>query len=243
LRKGLLQKGIGGMFYSQSDMMITESGIVPDLVMNPHAIPSRMTVSQMIEGLAGKLCAINGSVTDGTIFKKVDIEAIGDELEKHGFDRHGNERMYNGMTGEWINCTIFIAPMYYQRLQKFVIDDMYSISTGPTCALTRQPLGGKASLGGLKVGEMERDALISHGSARMLTQKFFEDSDGFRIYICRTCGNQAVVNLKIGEFKCMTCVDDADIFAVDSSWSSNLFINELKSMGIGIRTRLKPYEF
>jgi DNA-directed RNA polymerase beta subunit len=118
--------------------MFTESGIVPDQILSPFAIPSRMTIGQLIEGQAGKLAAIEGSFNDATIFRQVDIAAIGDALEKYGYDRYGTERMFNGFTGEWIDVEIFIAPCYYQRLQKFVVDERYSISTGPTCILTRR---------------------------------------------------------------------------------------------------------
>ncbi len=134
------QKGMTGMQFTQADMMFTTSGIVPTLVVNPHAIPSRMTVNQPMECLAAKLSALVGGIADATVFNKVDLDSIGDKLEELGFDRHGNERMFNGMTGEWIDMTIFIGPTYYQRLQKFAIDEVYSISAGPTSAISRQPL-------------------------------------------------------------------------------------------------------
>ena len=147
------QKGMTGMQFTQADMMFTESGIVPTLVVNPHAIPSRMTVNQPMECLAAKLSALVGGIADATFFNKVDLDSIGDKLEELGFDRHGTERMFNGMTGEWIDTTIFIGPTYYQRLQKFAIDEVYSISTGPTSVISRQPLEGKSNKGGLRIGE------------------------------------------------------------------------------------------
>jgi len=134
------QKGMSGMVLSQADIMFTESGICPTLIMNPHGIPSRMTVNQLMEGQAAKVCALLGALGDGTAFGKTDINAVGDRLVELGYDRHGTERMFNGMTGEWMDVEIFITPTYYQRLQKFAVDEVYSISTGPTCAITRQPL-------------------------------------------------------------------------------------------------------
>jgi len=134
------QKGMSGCTITQADMMFTESGMVPTLIMNPHGIPSRMTVNQLMEGQAAKVCALLGALGDGTAFCGTDIDAVGDKLVELGFDRHGTERMMNGMTGEWMDVEIFITPTYYQRLQKFAVDEVYSISTGPTDAITRQPL-------------------------------------------------------------------------------------------------------
>lgn len=137
------QKGMTGLTVSQADMMFTESGIVPTLIMNPHGLPSRMTVNQLMEGQAAKVAAHLGTHFDGTAFTRTDIDAMGDKLVELGYDRHGTERMYNGMTGEWFDVEIFITPCYYQRLQKFAVDEVYSISTGPTCAITHQPLEGR----------------------------------------------------------------------------------------------------
>jgi DNA-directed RNA polymerase beta subunit len=132
------QKGVTGMGYQHVDMLFTLQGIVPDLVLNPHAIPSRMTIGQLVECLNGKVAALRGAFSDATAFTKLDIRSIGDELETLGFDRYGVEPMCNGMTGEWIDVEVFIGPTYYQRLQKFVVDEVYSISTGPTCVITRR---------------------------------------------------------------------------------------------------------
>ncbi len=132
------QKGMAGLGYNHIDMCFSMNGIIPDLLLNPHAIPSRMTIGQLIEGLNGKVAAIRGSFSDATAFTKVDLHSIGNELEELGYDRYGVEPMCNGMTGEWIDVEVFICPTYYQRLQKFVVDEVYSISTGPTCVITRR---------------------------------------------------------------------------------------------------------
>jgi len=147
-----LQKGVTGMGYTHANTLFTSQGITPGITMSPHAIPSRMTIGQLIEGLAAKLAAVEGAYGDATIFKKIDLQAIGEELEKYGYDRYGSELMFNGMTGEFMDCEIFITPCYYQRLQKFVVDEVYSISSGPTCMITRQPLDGKSNHGGLRIG-------------------------------------------------------------------------------------------
>jgi DNA-directed RNA polymerase II subunit RPB2 len=233
------------MVYSQADMPYTESGVVPDIIMNPHSIPSRMTVGMCIEILTAKLCAAQGFVTDGTMFNSVDIDAISGELEKMGFDKSGEEVMYSGLTGEPMQAKIFIGPCYYQRLQKFVADAMYAVSSGPKCALTRQPIGGKAAQGGLRLGEMERDVCIANGTVAFLQEKFFDHSDGFNIYICQTCGSSetVVVNEKAGIYKCSECRDMANIIKVPSSWCTNLMIKEARAMNIGMRWSVQPPEF
>ena len=219
----------------------TMVGIIPDVILNPHALPSRMTIGKPIEGIMAKLAALKGTLSDGTTFLEVDVEKIADGLAEFGFARYGKERLYNGMTGEYMDTEIFIAPMYYQRLQKFVKDSVYSVANGPTCALTRQPLNGMAVKGGLRLGEMEKDVLVAGGVMNMLQEKFFEASDGFDIYVCRTCGQQAIVNIEKGIFKCRTCSDKADIAKVTSSYSSKLFFEELNAMNVGTRRILKPY--
>lgn len=128
---GIKEKGVSGMGFVHADMPFTKEGIIPGIIMNPHAIPSRMTIGMLTEGLEAKLGSIIGAFGDATIFRKVDIRATGDELEKYGYDRYGVERMYCGFTGEPIDVEIFISPIYYQRLQKFAVEEKYSVSVGP----------------------------------------------------------------------------------------------------------------
>ncbi len=234
------QKGVAGILLRESDMPFTETGMKPSIIVNPHAIPSRMTIGQLYESLNGNWCAATGTHTDATIFKKVDIESMGNELEKLGMSRYGYHRLYSGMTGEFIDCLIFMGPTYYQRLQKFVIDAMQSISQGPSDILTRQPLDGKAVGGGLRIGEMERDVMCSHGSAKFIQEKLFNHSDGFTEHICK-CGKSAIVNSKLNIYKCKYCKDNADIAAVPTSWCSKLFVQELETMNIGVRRYLTPF--
>lgn len=239
------QKGVCGMLYPQSDMPFTKSGLIPDVILNPHCMPSRMTIGQMIESLFSKLCAYHGYTTDGTIFSDVSVDKIGDELEKIGFDRHCEEKMYNGETGEEMLSTIFIAPTHYQRLQKFVSNSTYAINSGPISAITRQPVSGKASSGGLRLGEMERDALYANGTTTFLHEKFTTNSDGANMYICARCGSRdSVVVNKIKEiYKCRVCQDLADIREVPSTTSAKVFSQVTRGMNVGMVYTMKQPEF
>lgn len=236
------QKGVCGILLRDSDMPFTKDGMRPELIINPHCIPSRMTCGQLYESHVGNWCAVKGTNADGTIFKSVDIEAMGDELEAMGLQRYGYQRLYSGITGEYIDALIFMGPTYYQRLQKFIVDIVYSISQGPTDSLTRQPLDGKASGGGIRIGEMERDVIAAHGSSKFLREKFFDHSDGFVEYVCR-CGKAATVNVKKNIYKCKYCKDNADISAIPTSYSSKLFVQEMETMNVGIRRHPRPFVY
>jgi DNA-directed RNA polymerase II subunit RPB2 len=236
------QKGIAALLMKESDMLTTRDGIRPALVFNPHGIPSRMTVSQLIDSLIGNLCAIKGTHFDATMFKKVDIESIAAELEQYGLHRYGYERMISGLTGEFVDTLIFFGPTFYQRLQKFVADAEYSVRHALTDAITFQPLDGQGSAGGLKIGYMEKDVLVSHGSSRFLGEKFYHHSDGFIEYICR-CGKPAIVNHKENIYKCRYCKDNADIVAVPTSWTSKLFMQEMEAINVGIRRVPRPFSY
>lgn len=224
-------------------MPYTKDGIRPTFVFNPHGIPSRMTMSQLIETMLGNICAIKGAHHDGTMFKKIDIESVAEELEQHGLHRYGYERMMSGLTGEYIDALIFFGPTFYQRLQKFVADAEYSVKNALTDAITYQPLEGQGSSGGLKIGEMEKDVLVSHGSSRVLHEKFFIHSDGYNEYICRVCGKPAIVNHRENIYKCKYCVDGTDIVCVPTSWTSKLFMQEIESTNVGIRRIPRPFQY
>lgn len=170
-------------------MPFTKSGIKPDIIFNPHSLPSRMTMGVIFEGMASKVSAINGTIRDGTIFKKINIDDIADDLESLGYNRSGTERLYNGITGNYIDAEIFIGPIYYQRLQKFTVDTVYSHKTCPTDAITHQPLDGKSARGGLRLGislscpekEAKSDLLVK--SEKMLNNNIIS-SDGARLENC-----------------------------------------------------------
>jgi len=237
------QKGICALLLREADMPHNEEGIRPTLLFNPHGIPSRMTIAQLIESLLGNVCAMRGAHHDGTMFKNVDIETIAEELESYGFNRYGYERLYSGITGEFIDTEVFMGPVFYQRLQKFVADAEYSVRNAMTDAITYQPLDGKGSKGGMKIGEMEKDVLVSHGCSKFLREKLFNHSDGYIEYICRNDGKPAIVNHKENIYKCKECGDNADIVAIPTSWTSKLFMQECESINIGIRRIPKPFTY
>ncbi len=236
-------KGIVAAKFPRCDFPYTEDGIIPDLLVNAHSIPTRMAVNQLIECMYSQLAVARGSLIDLTAFRKLDIDGTLTELEKYGVKYGGHKRMYNGRTGEWIDTLIFSGPTVYQRLQKFVIDEHYATRDGPSSALTRQPLDGKVRDGGLRLGEMEAWVLTAHGGGRSLHEKFYKDSDGQTIHICRICMNRAVVNEKKGIYKCKYCGDGADICNITSSWVANLFFNETSSMNIKMKFELDSLEY
>lgn len=198
------QKGTVGMTYRQEDMPFTCEGIVPDIIVNPHAIPSRMTIAQLIECILGKVAVFQGCEGDATPFTDVKVDDISQRLHAMGYQCHGNEAMYQGHTGRPLNARVFIGPTFYQRLKHLVDDKIHSRARGPVAMLTRQPLEGRARDGGLRMGEMERDCLITHGCANFIRDRFFCNSDQYRIHICERCGLTAQSNLKKMTYECRT---------------------------------------
>jgi DNA-directed RNA polymerase beta subunit len=192
------QKGTVGVIVPECDMPFTSDGIRPDIIVNPHAFPSRLTVGQLIETLVGKACLFTGTFGDCTAFSKTDPatrgKMFGDILADKGFHPSGNQVLYNGMTGEQIESDIFIGPTYYMRLKQMVKDKINYRRTGPNTALTRQPVQGRANDGGLRVGEMERDSIISHGTSRFLQESMMKRGDQYYLAICNTTGMIAVYN-------------------------------------------------
>lgn len=238
------QKGVIGMILPAADMPLTEDGIVPDIIVNPHAIPSRMTIGQLMECLLGKLCTAQGEQGDGTPFRGTTINQISDELEKFGFDRLGGETMYNGMTGSKLKGRVFIGPTYYQRLKHMVMDKQHSRSRGPVQILTRQPVEGRAREGGLRFGEMERDCIISHGAANVLSERLFEQSDPFVATVCSKCGFLAQPTadktlLRQKRPLCRICNSGEAVHDVRMPYAFKLLIQELLAMNIAARLRVK----
>lgn len=237
-------KSIVALMLQQSDMPFTETGLTPDMVINTHSFPSRMTIGQLIETSLGKVCARKGVIADGTAFLPVDHLEIAREMKALGYRYNGRERMYNGMTGNYFDAAIFIGPTAEQRLQKFVLDDEQSVAgSGPTDATTGQPLGGKHVQGGLRLGEMENWGLESHGSMLNLFEKTSTDSDGRKMHICRGCGALAVFNEYHNVYQCRTCDELADLATVDGSKSAVLLHEELAAANIHVRLGLRPREF
>ena len=199
------QKGTIGAIYRQEDMPFTKDGIKPDLIMNPHAVPSRMTIAQLVECLMGKSAVNLGSFGDATAFTDLDDKKLGDILEGLGFERNCDEILYNGRTGKQLKVRIFIGPTYYQRLKHMVKDKMHSRSTGPNVILTRQPVEGRSRDGGLRFGEMERDCILSHGASIFLKETLQDRSDNYRLFLCNSCGLVCPINLEKNIAFCKTC--------------------------------------
>ena len=188
------QKGVIGMKIMQGDMPTTANGMTPDLIINPQAFPKRMTVGQFIECIMGKKSIMNGEFGDATPFVDIPREKLAEELEAKGYEKYGNELLYNGMTGEQLEAPIFIGPTYYQRLYHQVDDKTYSRADGAQSSLSHQPVGGRALGGGLRIGEMERDALLSHGVSSFLKESLMERSDKFNVWIDNRSGGSGIVN-------------------------------------------------
>lgn len=230
------QKGSCGMIYNHQDMPFSKSGIVPDLIMNPHAIPSRMTIGQLMECIMGKAACHIGSLGDSTPFSECSVEDIAKVLEQSGMERYGNEILYNGRTGEMIQTEIFMGPTYYQRLKHMVADKAHSRgSNGPVVMLTRQPAEGRARNGGLRFGEMERDAIVAHGASAFLKERMLDTSDNYRVFVCRKCGLICTANPEKNIYKCMQCKNSADITQVRIPYSMKLLMQELMTMGVAPR--------
>ncbi|EGG18445.1 RNA polymerase II core subunit [Cavenderia fasciculata] len=229
------QKGTCGMAYRQEDLPWTVEGVVPDIIVNPHAIPSRMTIGQLIECLLGKVSASTGDEGDATPFTDVTVEAISQALHKIGYQMTGHEVMYNGHTGRRMDAQIFIGPTYYQRLKHMVDDKIHSRSRGPVQILTRQPVEGRSRDGGLRFGEMERDCMISHGAAQFLKERLFDQSDSYRVHICDICGLIAIANLRKNSFECRRCKNKTQISQVKIPYAAKLLFQELMAMSIAPR--------
>ena len=229
------QKGTIGNIINEEDMPFTAEGLKPDIIINPHAIPSRMTIGQLKETLLGKVLVQLGLFGDGTSFEDLDIKDICKELQKNGYESNGNEVLYNGLTGEQIDSNIFIGPAFYQRLKHMVNDKQHSRSIGPMVNLTRQPAEGRSRDGGLRFGEMERDAMVAHGASRFTKGRLYDASDAFKVNVCKKCGLIAAYNDKTHIHYCKTCENRTDFNLVHIPYSCKLLFQELMTMNIAPR--------
>uniref|UniRef100_A0A6C0EK23 DNA-directed RNA polymerase n=1 Tax=viral metagenome TaxID=1070528 RepID=A0A6C0EK23_9ZZZZ len=232
------QKGTIGRILAEKDMPFTESGLIPDLLINPLCMPSRMTVNQLIECALGKICCVKGEYGDATPFTSESINVAdkivaesAEIMKQHGLDSCGYETMYNGFTGEKMKVQIFIGPTYYQRLKHMVDDKMHARAKGHVTMLTHQPLEGRSRDGGLRFGEMERDCMISHGASEFLRERLFIASDPFTITVCDKCGVMTSM-----PSECQVCHGDR-ISKCNFPYASKLLTQELTAMGLKILIR------
>ena len=205
---------------------------IANSIITHNCIPSRMTVGQLIECTLSKLGCLQGRTYDGTPFETINIKNICEKFEKFGFSRKGTETMYNGQTGEKILTEIFIGPTYYQRLKHMVLDKIHSRSNGPVQNLTRQPAEGRSRDGGLRLGEMEVDCLLSHGAAGFLKERIFECSDKYEVYVCDQCGLIGTINVEKRLFLCKPCNNTTLFSKVNLPYAAKLLWHELYSLGI-----------
>jgi DNA-directed RNA polymerase II subunit RPB2 len=233
------QKGTVGMLLDEEDMPFTASGLRPDLIMNPHAVPSRMTIAQLMENIFGKIGVRKGTLGDGTPYSHLKVEDLRKHMLELGLHPYGNEILYNGQTGEMMEAEIFMGPTFYQRLKHMVIDKKHSRGKGPIVSLTRQPCEGRSRDGGLRVGEMERDCLLSHGAAAFTKERLMDVSDPFPTGICKTCGTLAIMNEEESIYSCGTCGNKTEFINKTLPYAMKLWMQELEAMHIVPRMVLR----
>jgi len=233
------QKGVIGRIPAQEDMPFTRDGISPDLVINPHAMPSRMTLGQMFEGISGKIACSFGEIQDATAFEWNDMAKLQEKLVEAGFAYSGRHALYNGVNGRKYDVGIYLGVVYYQKLHHLVADKIHARARGPVQILTRQPTEGRAREGGLRFGEMERDCLIGHGSTILLKERLLDESDKTTIFVCEKCGLLAIHDRNKDKFLCPVCGDKVMISPVTCSYAFKLLLQEMMSLGIAPRLLLK----
>ena len=235
------QKGTIGLVMKETDMPFTRDGVRPDIIINPHAIPSRMTIGQFIECIMGKACVMQGSYGDCTAFnnKGTKLAEFGEILSRNGYHSSGNEILYNGMTGEQLETEIFIGPTYYMRLKHMVKDKVNYRALGPRSNLTRQTVGGRANDGGLRIGEMERDSIIGHGATEFLNESMMERGDKYYMAICNKTGLIAVYNPTKNIF--LSPMADGPLKYVGSIAEDNMRIEHITRFGRSFSVICIPY--
>ncbi len=231
------QKGVIGRIVDSQDMPFTASGIIPDILFSPNGLFRRMTMNQLLEALGGKVGAMAGRYINGTSFNSENPEELRKELLKLGFREDGTETMYDGRTGSMFTVRIFVGNIYYFRLHHQVADKMQVRSRGPIQLLTRQPTEGKVKEGGTRMGEMEKEALVGHGTSLLIKERF--DSDKTQCYICERCGDVAMFDHYKNKAVCINCEGKSKVSPIDMSYAFKLLLDELKSMCIKPKLILK----
>lgn len=229
------QKGVVGIIVDQEDLPFSDKGLTPDIIMNPHGFPSRMTVGKLLECLTGKASIIHGrpDYGFGDAFRSHPLEEMSKVLVDHGFSWEGKDYFTSGVTGEPLEAYIFNGPIYYQRLKHMVQDKMHSRSRGPKAILTRQPTEGRSREGGLRLGEMERDCLIAYGASQLLLERLMISSDGTEIDICQQCGLFGYKGY------CHTCKSTREVTKMTMPYAAKLLVQELISMNVGVRLQME----
>ncbi len=230
------QKGVIAVIVPEENMPFTAEGITPDIILNPHAIPSRMTIGQLLEILASKVSALSANPLDASVFNEITSENLRKALKNAGFRDDGKETMYDGITGKMMQAQILIGPCYYQKLHHMVANKIQSRARGPVTLLTKQPTAGRAKQGGLRLGEMEKDCLLAHGSALLLKERF--SSDRYKVPICDKCGLVAIEDFVKGKKFCPVC-KKGKVIDVEMSYAFKLMMDELKCMGIYPRVNVE----
>ncbi len=220
-------KGVIGLTVPQEDLPFTEDGVVPDIIFNPHGIPSRMTIGQLLEILSGKVASLQGERISSPAFHSIPESELRKKLESYNFNNDGTEVMFDGRTGKQLDNKIYIGNIYYQKLDHLVSNKIYARSKGPVTLLTKQPTEGKSKMGGLRLGEMEKDCLIAHGASLLLKERF--DSDKTYIPICKDCGMDAIYDRIKNKKYCSVC-GGTKIIDVEMSYAFKLLLDELRSM-------------
>ncbi|XP_051174312.1 DNA-directed RNA polymerase III subunit RPC2 [Leptopilina boulardi] len=235
------QKGVTGLIVEQQDLPFNDQGICPDIIMNPHGFPSRMTVGKLIEIIAGKAGVLKGEFHYGTAFGGSKVKDVCDELEKQGYNYLGKDFFYSGTTGEPLQAYVYSGPVYYQKLKHMVQDKMHARARGPRAVLTRQPTEGRSKEGGLRLGEMERDCLIAYGASNLLVERLMLSSDAFEVDVCKGCG------LMVYSGHCRSCESKQDkdkrnagVSTITIPYACKLLFQELQSMNIVPRLSTKP---
>ena len=230
------QKGVIGAIVPESDIPFTANGVRPDVIFNPHGLPSRMTVGYLLELLAGKVGCLRGETVDGTSFSGEGKKELEAQLTKLGFRYDGKETMYNGVTGKRMEARIFIGDLYYLKLKYMVGNKIHGRASGKVALLTRQPVEGRSRGGALRLGEMEQQALVAHGASLLLKERY--DSDKVVLPICTKCGAVAIDDTARGKVYCSTC-NSEDVEYIEVSYAFKLLLEELQGLHIQTTLNLK----
>jgi len=233
------QKGVLGILAKNEDLPYTADGVTPDVLINPHAFPSRMTVGMMLESITGKAAALRGKKFDGSAFVGEKLSQVREIMESSGFKYSGKEKMYDGRTGKPFPVEVFIGIVYYQKLHHMVADKIHARARGQVQMLTKQPTEGRARGGGLRFGEMERDCIIAYGASMILKDRLLDESDKDDIFVCERCGLVAYHDIKQRRYICRVCGDKGKVSSVSVAYAFKLLLQEMQSLNIAPRLMIK----